>query len=60
MHDQAFIKDYLNRYNKSLFENDISDQMIKMKEMLLSIKKNGKKVIIAGNGGRLQWRVMLQ
>ena len=51
MNDKEFIKDYLSRYNKSLFENDISDQMIKMKEMLLGIKKNGKKVIIAGNGG---------
>ena len=51
MNDKEFINDYLSRYNKSLFENDISDQMIKMKEMLLGIKKNGKKVIIAGNGG---------
>ena len=51
MKDKEFIKDYLSRYNKSLFENDISDQMIKMKEMLLEVKNNGKKVIIAGNGG---------
>ena len=51
MNDKEFIKDYLSRYNKSLFENDISDQMIKMKKMLLEVKNNGKKVIIAGNGG---------
>jgi D-sedoheptulose 7-phosphate isomerase len=51
MNDKKFIKDYLSRYNKSLFENDISDQMIKMKELLLELKNNGKKVIIAGNGG---------
>ena len=51
MNDKEFIKDYLSRYNKSLFENDISDQMIKMKELLLELKNNGKKVIIAGNGG---------
>ena len=51
MDDLTFIKDYLARYKKSLFENDISDQIIKMKEMLLEIKNNGKKVIIAGNGG---------
>ena len=51
MSDKEFIKDYLSRYNKSLFENDISDQMIKMKELLLELKNNGKKVIIAGNGG---------
>ena len=35
MNDKEFIKDYLNRYNKSLFENDISDQFIKMKENYL-------------------------
>ncbi|MBT6113898.1 MAG: SIS domain-containing protein, partial [Candidatus Marinimicrobia bacterium] len=51
MNDKEFINDYLSRYNKSLFENDISDQMIKMKELLLELKNNGKKVIIAGNGG---------
>ena len=51
MDDLAFIKDYLNRYKSSLFETDVSDELIKMKEILLKIKENGKKVIIAGNGG---------
>ena len=51
MNDLEFIKDYLDRYNKSLFETDVSDQMIKMKKMLLEVKKSGRKVIIAGNGG---------
>ena len=51
MNDLEFIKDYLARYNKSLFETDVSDQMIKMKKMLLEVKKSGRKVIIAGNGG---------
>ena len=51
MTDREFIKDYLDRYSKSLFENDISEQMIEMKKMLIEVKNNGKKVIIAGNGG---------
>ncbi len=51
MNDLEFIKDCLNRYNDSLFKNDISNEMIKMKEMLLKVKDNGRKVIIAGNGG---------
>ena len=51
MNDLEFIKNYLDRYNKSLFETDVSDQMIKMKKMLLEVKKSGRKVIIAGNGG---------
>jgi len=51
MNDPIFIKDYLNRYKKSLFETDISNKLIEMKKMLLDIKSSGKKVIIAGNGG---------
>tara|TARA_Y100001970_G_C14142603_1_gene808040 strand:+ start:860 stop:1420 length:561 start_codon:yes stop_codon:yes gene_type:complete len=51
MDDLTFIKDYLARYEKSLFETDISQEMIKMKEMLLKVKARGKKVMIAGNGG---------
>ena len=38
MKDLKFIGDYLNRYKKSLFETDISDQLIKMKKMLLEVK----------------------
>ena len=51
MDDLTFIKDYLNRYKSSLFEADVYHELIKMKEILLKIKENGKKVIIAGNGG---------
>ena len=44
MDDLTFIKDYLNRYRKSLFKTDVSKKLIKMKEMLLNIKNSGKKV----------------
>tara|TARA_Y100000748_G_scaffold292336_1_gene280710 strand:+ start:836 stop:1396 length:561 start_codon:yes stop_codon:yes gene_type:complete len=51
MDEIKFIKDYLDRYNKSLFEIDISEKILKMKSLLLDVKKNNKKVIVAGNGG---------
>ena len=51
MENNTFIKEYLNRYKKSLFETDISKKAIEMKKLLLEIKNNGKKVIVAGNGG---------
>ena len=51
MNDSKFIKDYLDRYKRSLFETDVSQELIKMKEMLLNVKNKHKKVIIAGNGG---------
>ena len=51
MDDEQFIKDYLERYKQSLFETDVSILMIQMKEMLLGVKKDDQKVIVAGNGG---------
>ena len=51
MKDIEFIKEYLNRYQKSLVENDVSDSMIAMKKFLLQTRDNGNKVLIAGNGG---------
>jgi D-sedoheptulose 7-phosphate isomerase len=51
MDDITFIKDYLIRYKSALFETEVSHELINMKEMLLKIKENGKKVIIVGNGG---------
>ena len=51
MNDQEFCKEYLNRYQKSLFDNDISDSVIAMKKMLMQTCDKGNKVLIAGNGG---------
>ena len=51
MQDIEFIQEYLNRYQKSLIENDVSDSMIAMKKLLLKTRDKGKKVLIAGNGG---------
>ena len=51
MDDLTFINDYLARYKHSLFETDVSDKLIIMKQKLLNIKKDRNKVIIAGNGG---------
>ena len=51
MDEKSFIKDCLERYRQSLFETDVADKMIRMKEMLLEIKELGGKAIIAGNGG---------
>ena len=51
MQEIEFIQEYLNRYQKSLLENDVSDSMIQMKKLLLQTRDEGKKVLIAGNGG---------
>jgi len=51
MNDKEFIKDYIDRYKKSLIDTDISNEIIELKQFLLDVKKRNNKVIIAGNGG---------
>jgi D-sedoheptulose 7-phosphate isomerase len=51
MNDLEFINDYLDRYKKSLLETDVFQELVKFKKMLLKVKNDGKKIIIAGNGG---------
>ena len=52
MDDKGFIKEYLDRYKQSLIETDVSEELVRMKEMLLEVKARGNKTIVAGNGGR--------
>ena len=58
MNDKDFILDYLHRYQKGLLDSDISNQIIQLKNKLLDVKKDTKKVIIAGNGGSAAIPVM--
>lgn len=51
MDDNSFIKDYLERYRRTLFEMDVARQIVQMKELLLAVKEKNNKTIIAGNGG---------
>ena len=51
MDDKLFIKKYLKCYSISLNTNGIDRKLIKLKDTLLEVKNNNKKVIIAGNGG---------
>lgn len=51
MDEKTFIKDYLERYRRSLIETDVSEKLVRMKEMLLEVKARGNKSIVAGNGG---------
>jgi len=51
MDDRLFVRDYLARYRQSLFETDVTEELIRLKELLLDAKACGNKAIIAGNGG---------
>jgi D-sedoheptulose 7-phosphate isomerase len=51
MDEKSFIKDYMERYRQSLIKTDVSEELIRMKEMVLEIKARGNKAIVSGNGG---------
>ena len=51
MNEKKFISKYLDLYKKNLFEKDVSEEIIKLKKLLLKTKKSNNKIIIEGNGG---------
>ena len=51
MKEEEFLKECLDGYKKALIEVDVSENLIKLKNLLLKTKQNNKKVFIVGNGG---------
>ena len=51
MDDMNFIEDYFDRYRNSIFDNNIVNDVINLKNLIIDLKANNKKIIIAGNGG---------
>ena len=51
MNDQQWLADYFQRYQESLFARNVFPQLVGLKELLIANRNNGKKVIMAGNGG---------
>lgn len=51
MNEKKFVFNYLNLYKESLFNQDVTDQIILLKKFLLKVKSKNKKIILAGNGG---------
>ena len=49
--EKQWFLDYFGRYKQSIFESDISDDLIRLKNLFIAARDAGKKVIMAGNGG---------
>ena len=49
--NHTWFREYFNRYNKSIFNSDIYDDLINIKDIWLKSNEIGRKVIFAGNGG---------
>ncbi len=52
MSDQQFIKSYLEDFSGLLKPNEeLIEKLIRVRNSLLEVRKNDKKVLIFGNGG---------
>ena len=52
MSDHQFIKSYLNDFSDLLKPNDeLIEKLIQVRDLLLEVNKNNKKILIFGNGG---------
>lgn len=51
MDEKQWLDEYFGRYRESIFENDVREQLIQLKRLLIETQTNGRKVMIAGNGG---------
>lgn len=49
--EQQWLEKYFARYRQLLFGVDMSAQLIRLKDLLLAVRRDGKKAILAGNGG---------
>lgn len=50
MNDTTFLNEYFGEYKKLAFPEDIYTDLIAFKELALSVKQAGKKLMFAGNG----------
>lgn len=51
MSSQDFLQNYLNSYDSLINDSAAIDELIKIKTLFQDTSKEGKKVILAGNGG---------
>lgn len=51
MDEKRWLRRYLEQYREALIRQDVSDQLLELKGLLRSTQAQGKKVVVAGNGG---------
>ncbi len=49
--DEQWLADYLERYQRSIFQTDVRQSLIQLRDKMLSVRDSSKKVIFSGNGG---------
>jgi len=51
MNDQQFFTEYLIQRRDALASMDVSSQLVEVKDLICKVHAEGKKMIVAGNGG---------
>lgn len=51
MDDTQWLAEYFERYRASIFAPDVFPKLMELKKLLVDVRTNGKKIIMAGNGG---------
>lgn len=51
MDDTQWLAEYFERYRASIFVPDVFPKLMELKKLLVDVRTNGKKIIMAGNGG---------
>lgn len=49
--EKQWLDQYFERYRESIFGSDVHGQLIQLKDILIQMRANGEKAMIAGNGG---------
>lgn len=50
MSSQIWLQDYFRRYERTLFQTDVSSQIVALRDRIFDLRKNGKRIFFAGNG----------
>ena len=48
--NKGWLEDYFDRYRKSLFETDVSEQIIGLRNLVFQLREQQKRIFFAGNG----------
>ncbi len=51
MDDTQWLAEYFERYRASIFAPDVFPKLMELKKLLVDVRTNRKKIIMAGNGG---------
>lgn len=49
--EKQWLLDYFALYQKSIFDTEVVEELIRLKDLLTKVKAEGNKAILAGNGG---------